>query len=207
MVDTYYKAVVPRVFTQEDGAEETSEEFMKKGWVVIQVMNEDGNDAREMIASQYNKIIKTQPLRNKFRLAHHPKHKPDFPKSKEDIVKWLTQPCKTIKQKKQRKEARNGWPWHVSFGAPADSASFNTEEVWKFRQNEFMYQVASTLMSEKKLWVSLDRQITKLPCATKKDMEKCEFIHLDNDPHRLPTPNDLKGLASEIGRENLQGKL
>ena len=174
--------IIPTIFDKKD-ISGIKAHFDTHGYAVVQVC--DPETCKQAIVEQVKKILKHQPWMKQLEVRDRVTGKVlDIESDEAEYVAELTTPGIPKEALKHYNEV---WPLHKGFGACCDPVAFHLEFEWKIRQDESLYVIASAIMQEGKLYVTIDRCIHKLPGEGKD-----EFLHWDLDIFDIDNRTDTE---------------
>ena len=176
--------------------------YQKNGFVVLKALSSEF--CKKAIKEQIKHILLKQPWDEDHRLkvyrmiARRNGHDGgvEYKSSGDEVIYeddpdlYLENLLKAPVDPKTLKRYERAWPLHKAAGACADHAVFHLQEVWNVRQNESLFQVATTILDSRELWVDINRSIQKLPGQGVE-----QPLRWDNPPIKKTPENEIKGKA------------
>ena len=176
--------------------------YQKNGFVVLKALSSEF--CKKAIKEQIEHILLKQPWDENHRLkvyrmiARRNGHDGgvEYKSSGDEVIYeddpdlYLENLLKAPVDPKTLKRYERAWPLHKAAGACADHAVFHLQEVWNVRQNESLFQVATTILDSRELWVDINRSIQKLPGQGVE-----QPLRWDNPPIKKTPENEIKGKA------------
>jgi hypothetical protein len=149
--------------------------YLAHGLVCVRLLS--ASKCNELVLEQWRRVILRQEWTDEYRITVHGADgrvlDVDNPKDHAEFLSAVIGPLPASR----RKEFEAGWPLHRGFGACCDPAVFHLEGVWNIRQDPALYELASTICGETRLWTDINRSIQKLP-----GQGDNEFLHFDFNP-------------------------
>ena len=156
------------------------------------------DQCNELILEQWAKIILAQDYTDEYKLKITDEDgrvlDPTVDADKPKFLEQVTGPLSTEKHNK----FKAGLPKHVGFGAGCDPSVWHLEKVWALRQDPCLYKVAKTICNERKLWVTICRQVHVL-------LGMAELLHWDRNMYKAWLES-FSGAPKELEELGVQAK-
>ena len=165
----------PTIFDKRDapGIKAHLETF---GYAVVRVLDDAG--CKKAIEDQIRHILLKQPWIQKLEVRDRATGAVlDIDRDTDRYITELITPDIPVAA---RAHYGSVWTMHKTFGACCDPNAFHLPMMWDVRQNGDLYEVMSSVLEKKEIYVTIDRCIHKLPGEG-----EAEFLHWDVPIFRL----------------------